>query len=221
MYYAKHGGVCSADSLPAGAVELTREQYKGAIDRIAAGEKLAIVDGKVEWYLGKVQQVDADGFHVGEGEHEPGEPLIVDKPPESLVRPRWDGEWIEGATQADLDEAESERLETARDQARTRIRSAYAEAIASVCDPYPAAERETWSEQVEEAVAVQDGSTDAPLLQAIADARGLTLTEIAQRVLAKRATYKAVVGPATGKRQKLEQQIDAAETVEELDGIEW
>jgi hypothetical protein len=82
---------------------------------------------------------------------------------------------------------------------------------------YPASEQQTWDRQEREARA--GGST--PLLSALAQARGLDLDELKARVLAKAEAFAAFSGAAIGRRQRCEDQIEAAQTVAEVDEIQW
>ena len=93
-YYANNNGV----STDAGEVEITKERYLDAIERMAGGERLAIIDGAVVFYTWPVQLIDENGFHTGEADVLPeGAPLITDAPSADLVKPkRVNGKWVEG-----------------------------------------------------------------------------------------------------------------------------
>ena len=94
-YYAKHDGVGTGDA-PQGAVEITKEQYQNAKERMAGGERLAVIDGALTFYHWPVQLIDENGFYAGEADVLPkGAPLITERP-EGFVKPKWDGEWVEG-----------------------------------------------------------------------------------------------------------------------------
>lgn len=90
----------------------------------------------------------------------------------------------------------------------------------AVLKGYPDVEIKTWPQQAAEAAAFQaDPQATVPLLAKIAADRGLTLADLAARVQAKEAAFKAAAGGLLGMRQALEDQIDAAEAPEDLTGI--
>lgn len=82
---------------------------------------------------------------------------------------------------------------------------------------YPEAEQQTWDKQEREAR--EGGAT--PLLSALAAARGIDLGELKARVIAKADAFAAYSGAAIGRRQRCEDQIEAAQTVAEVDAIQW
>lgn len=83
----------------------------------------------------------------------------------------------------------------------------------SILAEYPQAERLTFEIQVQEA-STPGGSK--PLLDAIADARGLDVGELATRVLANRQRYLAAAAAIIGKRQAL---MDQAGVMTDPDAI--
>jgi hypothetical protein len=87
---------------------------------------------------------------------------------------------------------------------------------------YPEFERLTWPDQEREARAWQaDNAAETPTLDAIATARGLTLADLAGRVITKADTFRLAAGQLAGKRQALEDQIGAAVTQAEIEAITW
>lgn len=102
MYYAKRNGVGQGE-VPESGATLTAEEYLGALERIAGGERVAVIDGAVTFYRPPVYLVDAEGFCAGaEDELPEGAPLILDAPDPALVKPkRVDGAWVEGETPAE------------------------------------------------------------------------------------------------------------------------
>lgn len=86
---------------------------------------------------------------------------------------------------------------------------------------YPAGEVLSWDQQVIEARKL-DGDANAvtPLLTAIADQRGIDVATLASRVLEKATAYAVASGSIIGARQKLEDAITAATTVDELSAID-
>jgi hypothetical protein len=91
-----------------------------------------------------------------------------------------------------------------------------------VMSRYPAAERLSWDQQESEARAyLANPNSAVPLLSGIALARGRDVTDLAQAVLVKAEQFTALASAAIGKRQRLEDQIAAAKTAEEVAAISW
>lgn len=93
--------------------------------------------------------------------------------------------------------------------------------LSALASSYPEGEVASWPAQVKEAEALQaDAQAGAPLLAAIAAARGIPLPELASRVLAKSAAYAAASGAIIGRRQALEDAVGAAQTADDLAAID-
>lgn len=102
-------------------------------------------------------------------------------------------------------------LETLAARKRAEIDAASVAALDQVRSDYPDYEQLSWERQEREA---RDGG--GPLIQAIADARGLSLEELISRIIAKADAYQQAAGIVIGRRQALRDQIDAIEADEEL-----
>ena len=86
---------------------------------------------------------------------------------------------------------------------------------------YPNLEIDTFDEQLKEANAyTADNSAATPVLTIISEKRGLTLSELVQRVLAKAEEFKVAAASAVGQRQALNDRLQLATTVEEVQAIE-
>lgn len=86
---------------------------------------------------------------------------------------------------------------------------------------YPDGEVVSWDQQVIEARALDVSPTAVtPLLSAIAAQRGIDVTTLAGRVLEKANAYAVASGSIIGARQRLEDAITAATTVDELSAID-
>ncbi|MEQ4541145.1 MAG: hypothetical protein ABN479_19630 [Billgrantia sp.] len=103
-------------------------------------------------------------------------------------------------------------LETLAARKRAEIDADSVAALDQVRSDYPDYEQLSWERQEREA---RDGG--GPLIQAIADARGLSLEELISRIIAKADAYQAAAGVVIGRRQALRDQIDAIEADEDLD----
>ncbi|MDO8413018.1 MAG: hypothetical protein Q7S51_04415 [Gallionellaceae bacterium] len=111
------------------------------------------------------------------------------------------------------------------DQVRQDINSAYTTAINIIAADYPETERNSWAKQESEARAyVANSLAPTPLLTAIATARGITVADLAARVIVKADAYAAYAGEQIGKRQARMDAIAAAVAVNDLaalQAVEW
>lgn len=113
---------------------------------------------------------------------------------------------------AQLDRARTERL--------TGINADADALVGELAATYPEREIQSWPQQVKEAEALALSPTaDAPLLSALAAARGVDRADLASRVLAKASAYAAASGAIIGARQRLEDLLSAAETLDELSAV--
>lgn len=97
--------------------------------------------------------------------------------------------------------------------------------IAAISASYPASEVLSWSKQEGEARAyTANASAATPLLDALATARGIDKADLAARVIAKADLFAVVSGSIIGKRQALEDQVNALPgdaTAADLEAIQW
>lgn len=110
-----------------------------------------------------------------------------------------------------------------------RLRAGMLDAVNSECQArltvlktgYPDGEVLSWDQQVIEARKLDaDANAVTPLLSAIAAQRGIDVTTLAGRVLEKANAYAVASGSIIGARQRLEDAITAATTVDELSVID-
>jgi len=105
------------------------------------------------------------------------------------------------------------------------IRNACEQEIACLQVGYPTSEVLSWSKQEAEARAfVAAPSSATPLLDALAEARGINKAELAERVIVKANTFAQYSGAAIGKRQALEDALNALPsdaTAEQIAAIAW
>lgn len=86
---------------------------------------------------------------------------------------------------------------------------------------YPTSEIQTFSQQTSEAQSYTlDKNASVPLLSALAQARGIELNELVQRVLAKHEAFSVLSGVVIGQRQAFEDRLSVCETAEEVQSIE-
>lgn len=121
-----------------------------------------------------------------------------------------------------LEASDAAILNAAKAAKLTEINAEFQKAVAALAKDYPDSEVQSWPQQVKEATALSaDPQADAPLLTAIATARGLPVAELASRVLDKMNAYAAASGVLIGQRQAAEDLITAAEDLEALSAISW
>lgn len=102
------------------------------------------------------------------------------------------------------------------------INDACQAALATITAPYPPSEALTWDQQLAEAQAyTASSSASTPMLSAICAASGKALADLAARILALNAEFKAAVGAAIGKRQALTAQVEAATTLDAVAAVVW
>lgn len=106
------------------------------------------------------------------------------------------------------------------------INSEFELAMQQITTGYPPNEIASWSKQEAEAREFTIGSVTAqtPFLDALAAARGLTKIDLASRIIAKADLFATVSGQLIGKRQGLEDALDALPedaTAEDVEAINW
>lgn len=111
-------------------------------------------------------------------------------------------------------------LATVKQQALDELVNIFEQRAEAISGKYPWFERDTWQDQEAEALAYQaDSNAPSPLLTGIATQRGITVSELAQRVIANAAAWRAAAPALCGQRQAASDQIEAAETVEQVQQI--
>lgn len=111
-----------------------------------------------------------------------------------------------GSVEITEDEADAIRAANATPQVITAemVRAEGARRLALIGAPYSPEERETWSQQVTEAKAIQaDANADAPLLTLLAAADGITVADMAATVLAKAEAFAAAAGAVLAAQRAL------------------
>ncbi|MGQ7247195.1 hypothetical protein ACUN9Y_07640 [Halomonas sp. V046] len=110
-------------------------------------------------------------------------------------------------------------------QALSRINSGYQAQMGQILNDYPQAETLTFDKQEREARQWQsDNSIATPYIDAMLVERPLNKAELVGRILAKADAFTLASGMATGKRQRLEDEVKAALEAkgrEALEAITW
>lgn len=112
-------------------------------------------------------------------------------------------------------------LETLKAIKKAEINAHYENtAQAILVSQYPPSEAQTWSIQEKEAKEWQANSqTQTPFLTQLAKSRGIERDTLALNVLGKAKAYTTELAKLTGRRQKCEDEIQAAQDISTLDSI--
>lgn len=123
------------------------------------------------------------------------------------------GEWV-NVPDPTLEEAKTAKLKEINDTCDSILNGAVAS--------YPESEVLTFDQQVDEVRRFRETEdvADAPLLNALAQARGITLEDLISRVMAKRQAFSVLSGYVIGQRQALEDRLDALDDVAEVQALQ-
>ena len=111
-------------------------------------------------------------------------------------------------------------LEEVKAAKLSEINAAADRAIATLTATYPDREISTFDKQESEARAyAADPTASTPLLSALAEARGISLPDLVERVLAKADAFIVASGSIIGQRQALKDRLDICTTIEEVQAI--
>lgn len=114
-------------------------------------------------------------------------------------------------------ETASAALAAAKAQKLAEINAAYTDFINehSGADQVPQYERDTWPLQAAEAKAwAADKSAETPVLDRIAEARGIDAAKLKAAALKKTQAYEALTAAASGRRQALAEKVEKAKTLQ-------
>ena len=90
----------------------------------------------------------------------------------------------------------------------------------AILKDYPKFEVDTWQNQLSDAKAFLDNPSAITLtLDSLSTKRGKAKTELANKIIVKFTEFSVFSGNQAGERQRLEDLIDSAETVEALNAI--
>jgi hypothetical protein len=135
--------------------------------------------------------------------------LVIDyQPPQPSDIHAWDANtkrWLYVPTLADH---KAEKL--------ALINAQCTSTLGKITDSYPADEMQSWSKQEAEARA-----GGGPLIEALAAARGVTFADLIGRIIAKADAFAVASGQTIGNRQRCEDEIKAAQNIEEVEVVTW
>ena len=120
----------------------------------------------------------------------------------------------------ELEDFNAQVLAEAKARKLEALNASY-ETFVSTLAGAPQTEILTWSEQEAEAKAytISKQETDAPMLSALSQTRGVPLSALAQKVIKKAEAYRSFIAYAIGKRQAYEDAIESAQTLGGLESI--
>lgn len=124
------------------------------------------------------------------------------------------GGWYEVVTlpEQTLEEAKAAKL--------AEINGACDSILKAAVKSYPDTEVMTFDQQVREAQAwLADPASPVSLLASLASARSVGLADLARRVMVKHQSYSILSGAVIGQRQALEDQLDACNSIEEVNAL--
>lgn len=118
-------------------------------------------------------------------------------------------------------------VEEVRDEKLEEINGAYEAQLSVVRNGYPETELLTWDKQEQEARAyLADNGASTPFMDSLAGERGITKADLAARIMVKVNLADTLVGAATGKRQRLEDEIlaideNAPDAIAQISAVSW
>lgn len=127
--------------------------------------------------------------------------------PTSYHKAEPDGTWT-----PDVDQAKAAKL--------AEINSTYDAATSALVATYPQTELLTFDQQEAEARAWEaDNSAETRLVDKLAEGRQMDKAELVRRIIVKADAFKLAAGYLTGQRQRYEDLLGEAQTVEEVEAI--
>lgn len=110
----------------------------------------------------------------------------------------------------DIPQSPPVSLEDAKAAKQAEITAGADAILAPLGAEYGVYERQTWDQQAAQAAALQtDSNADAPLVRAIASARGMDVIALAGRILANKTAWEAISGYVVGQRLGYQDRLDA------------
>ena len=121
---------------------------------------------------------------------------------------------------SDFQERVNRKLTEAKTNKLEALNASY-ETFVSTLAGAPQTEILSWSEQEAEAKAytISKQEADAPMLSVLSQTRGVPLSVLCAKVLAKAEAYRSFIAYAIGKRQAYEDAIESAQTLGGLESI--
>ena len=132
-----------------------------------------------------------------------------------------------GGTITPVDEVEIQRLidtynplPLERRRAKKRVLQEFEDTLENLESRYPASEKRLfWKMEQEARAYLADNTAETPVLTIIARERLRSVTQIANRVIARADAQAAQIAELVGKRHRAEDRIDASNDPDEIRGI--
>ena len=129
--------------------------------------------------------------------------------------------WIDEGNEPEIWQPPQPTLEQAKTDKQKEINNWADAQLKPILNQYPDSEIKSWPEQKAEAKEwLADNTTETPLLDSIAERRGIDKAELVRRVIEKAQAYALLSGDVIGVRQALEDQLELATTTEQVNAIE-
>lgn len=133
--------------------------------------------------------------------------------------------WVDERTDEQKAADAASELTAAKKAKIRELNAAMSAALESYKAAYPEEERETWNTQADECKAWFAASSPTedlvPWCAACASSRGIELSEFMSKVKARVEAYSKASAEAVGKRRRLADEVDAAETIDAVNAISW
>lgn len=116
--------------------------------------------------------------------------------------------------------APEQPVDLAKKEKLAEINSAYESATSALVSTYPQTELLTFDKQEQEARAwTEDSAAETPLVDMLAAGRQMDKAELVRRIIAKADAFALATGYLTGQRQRYEDLLNEAKTLEEVEAI--
>jgi len=113
-------------------------------------------------------------------------------------------------------------LAQAKTQKLSEINQAFQREASTLIAGYPQGETLTWGIQQSEALAWQANANAAtPYLDGLADSRGIDRGQMRQKTLSKVLMFMETSRALVGTRQRLEDEVNAAQSIDQVSQISW
>lgn len=117
-----------------------------------------------------------------------------------------------------------EDLTTLKDRKKREAEQALTMAIETITPYYPTDEKVSFAKQEEEAIKYlanpEIAEKEIPCIAGIAKGRQMPLADLAQKIITKAGMFSTLSGVYMGRKQRIEDLVDKAKTIEEVQAID-
>ena len=126
------------------------------------------------------------------------------------------------ATAEEILEILGDPIKNFKQEKLLEINQEYESQATYIKENIPQTEILTWDIQKNEAENWQkDNSFPTPFIDTMAQSRNMGKTELMTKIINKTKNFNLYIANLTGRRQKYEDQIEQATTIQELENIKW